>query len=172
METKKKNYTLLIVFIVILLCVLGLLYLEHNKESKEKPVENKKYLLLQDYSRFFTIDSCIYKYFQYLSSKNTSNLLKVLDDEYKKTNNINNDNIYDYLPDLDGEYTFSSKKIYYEKINDNYFTYYVYGYAQEELLDSIGNKDYYYFKVNYDQKNTIFSISPIDSNLFEEVSNG
>ena len=44
-------------------------------------------------------------------------------------------NIYNYLPNLNGNYSFVSKKIYYEKKDDNYFKYYVYGYIEQDLID-------------------------------------
>lgn len=167
---KKKDYTLLIIICLILFSIVGLLYF--NKSEDEEQVEKTKYVILNDYSRFFTVNSCVYKYIQYLSNKNYDNLFKVLSKEYINDNNLNESNIYNYLPNLNGNYSFVSKKIYYEKKDDNYFKYYVYGYIEQDLIDSIGSKEYYYFLVNYDQKGNVFSITPIDKVAFDEVENG
>lgn len=169
---KKKDYTFLIIICVILFSILGLLYLENESDNVKEDEIKVKYYLLNDYSRFFTVNSCIYKYFSYLSSKDIDSLLKILDYKYIEDNKIDKNNIFDYLPNIDSYYSFVSKKMYYQKINDNYFSYYVYGYAEEDINSGIGNKSYYYFKVDLDQENSTFSITPIDSNLFEEVSNG
>ena len=167
---KKKDYTLLIIICLILFSLVGLLYF--NKSEDEEQVEKTKYVILNDYSRFFTVNSCVYKYIQYLSNKNYDNLFKVLSKEYINDNNINESNIYNYLPNLNGNYSFVSKKIYYEKKDDNYFKYYVYGYIEQDLIDSIGNKEYYYFLVDYDQMDNVFSITPINKIVFDEVENG
>ena len=168
---KKDNHIILIIIVVILISILGIISFS-DKDEEDVSNKNVNYNIVVDYSRFFTVNSCIYKYFSYLSSKNYDNLFKVLDSEYIEKNSLNEDNILDFLPDLDGNYTFVSKKMYYQKVNDDYYIYYVYGYAEEDTNDKIGDKSYYYFKVNFDQKNSIFSITPINSNIFEEVSNG
>lgn len=167
---KKKDYTLLIIICLILFSIVGLLYF--SKSEDEEQIEKNKYVILNDYSRFFTVNSCVYKYIQYLSNKNYDNLFKVLSKEYINDNNINESNIYNYLPNLNGNYSFVSKKIYYEKKDDNYFKYYVYGYIEQDLIDSIGNKEYYYFLVDYDQMDNVFSITPINKIVFDEVENG
>ena len=167
---KKKDYTLLIIICLILFSIVGLLYF--SKSEDEEQIEKNKYVILNDYSRFFTVNSCVYKYIQYLSNKNYDNLFKVLSKEYINDNNLNESNIYNYLPNLNGNYSFVSKKIYYEKKDDNYFKYYVYGYIEQDLIDSIGNKEYYYFLVDYDQMDNVFSITPINKIVFDEVENG
>lgn len=167
---KKKDYTLLILICIILLCVLSLFYLYNDKDNNSKEDKRDNYVLLKDYSRFFTINSCIYKYFSYLSNKDTDSLLKVLDSNYLLENNINSDNIYTKTLDLNSYYSFISKKIYYKKLDNYYIEYFVYGYTEEENnYESV--KDYYYFKVVFDENNSTFNIAPINSELFKEVSN-
>ena len=62
--------------------------------------------------------------------------------------------------------------MYYEKINNSYYIYYVYGYIEEEVIDGIGKKEDYYCQINFDENNGTFSIIPIDSTFFSEVQNG
>ena len=170
---KQNNNIKLIIICVVLVIVLGLLYL-YKGDKKDKTVDEKEisYNLLEDYSRFFTVNSCIYKYFSYLSSKDTDSLLKVLDKKFIDSNNINEDNIFEKTLDLNAYYSFTSKKIYYKVLTEGYIEYYVFGYAEEENLNSDRIKDDYYFIVVFDEKNSTFSITPIDSELFEEVRNG
>ena len=170
-DINKKNVILGIIC-VILFVVVGYLFIFDNSE-KEEVIEKKEssYVLLKDYSRFFTVNSCIYKYINYLSSKNYDNLFKVLDKDYVTNNSITETNIYNYLPELDGDYSYVSKKMYYKKLNDNIYSYYVYGYLYKDLIDSRGEKVYYSYQVNIDQKNGVFSILPYNGNLFKGVSN-
>lgn len=165
---KKDNSTILMIISLILLVIFGLMhFLDHNEEN----VNNKEveYKLLNDYSRFFTIDSCVYKYITYVSNSKTEDILKVLDSNYVRDNNINSTNLYNYEGTLEGSYTFKTKKIYYEILNNNYIRYYVYGYLIQDSLDSIGKKEDYYVIVNLDSKNQLFSITPYDGTIFKEV---
>lgn len=172
MKSKKNNYFILIIICIILLCILGIIYFsEEQEEILETPTKNN-YILLNDYSRFFTIESCVDKYINLLSSDKSDSLLEVLDSDYIKSNNITTDNIYNYVNKLDGIYSFKSKKIYYEEISKNFTKYYVYGYLIKEEMDSKGIKSDYYLIINLDLKNNLFSVLPYDGAMFKEVSNG
>lgn len=165
---KKKDYTLLIIICVLLLSIAVLLFLNSNKDENNILSEEPKYRLVDDYSRFFTINSCVYKYITYLSSNKTSDLVKILDQDYVLKNNIDNTNVYDYVNKLNGNYSFKSKKIYYQVGNDKIIKYFVYGYLIEETIDELGNKQDYYLIVNLDVENQLFSIAPYDGKLFKE----
>ena len=167
---EKKDYSTLIFVCIMLLCILALLFLYKGNNTTKEDEKKSNYVLLNDYSRFFTINSCIYKYFSYLSNKNTDNLLSILDKEYITLNSINSDNIYEKTLDLNSYYSFISKKIYYRKISESLFEYYVYGYTEEEN-NFESDKAYYYFIVKLDENNSTFSITPINSELFKEASN-
>ena len=165
----KKNNLFLLIVVIILSIILVLLFNINTNNSKSNNDKNHdNYILLKDYSRFFTINSCIYKYISYLSGNNSEDLLSVLDKDYVEKNNIDVNNVYEHLDKLNGNYTFKSKKIYYKKINDNYITYYVYGYLIEDILNKEGEKQEKYYIVNLDIKNQLFSISPYDGSIFKE----
>lgn len=168
---KKDNYFLLIIICIILFCVLGLLYLD--KQNSNNVEENKtKYKLLNDYSRFFTVNNCVSKYVSLIGKKETKYVLDILDEEYVKNNKITSDNLYNYVGDYNGIYSFSSLKIYYKDKNDNYITYYVYGnLIQDSIDDENVSKEKKYYIVNFDLNNNLFSIIPYDENSFKEIEN-
>lgn len=166
---KKDNYILLIIICVILVCILILLFL--NSNSKEETILNEepKYKSVSDYSDFYTVSSCAYKYITYLSSNKVYDLINILDEEFVSNNNINTNNIYNYVNKLGGNNTFKAKKMYYQVYNKNIDRYYVYGYLIEETIDGISNKQDYYLIVNLDSKNKLFSVLPYDGKLFKEA---
>lgn len=166
---KKKDYTLLIIICVILLCIVVLLFLNNDSNNNNILSEGPKYKLVDDYSRFFTVDSCVYKYVTYLNGNKTDELIKILDEEYIKNNNIDSNNVYNYVNKLSGNYSFKSKKIYYQVGNEKVVKYFVYGYLIEETIDGIGEKQDYYVIVNLDLENQLFSIAPYDGEMFKEV---
>ena len=168
---KKDNYILLIIIICILVSVLGLLYL-NKMDSNNNDKEESKYYLLNDYSRFFTINSCVNKYITSLQNNKYDNVLKLLDKEYIESNNISSDNVSNYVDNLNGNYNYITKKIYYTELNKNVINYYVKGYLVSDELDNISNDkiDKYYI-VKFDLTNNLFSITPIESSKYKEASN-
>lgn len=168
---KKDNYILLIIIICILVSVLGLLYL-NKTESNNDDKEETKYYLLNDYSRFFTINSCINKYVTSLQNNKYDNVLKLLDKNYVEENNISSDNVSNYVDNLDGNYNYITKNVFYTELSEKVINYYVKGYLVSDELDNISNdKIYKYYIVKFDLTNNLFSITPIDGNKYMEVSN-
>lgn len=165
---EKKDYTLLIIICVILLCIVVLLFLNNGSNDDSILNEEPKYKLVSDYSRFFTIDSCVYKYITYLNGNKTDDLINILDEEYVNNNGINSNNVYNYVNKLSGNYSFKSKKIYYQVGNDKVIKYFVYGYLIEETIDGMGEKHDYYVIVNLDVENQLFSVTPYDGEMFKE----
>ena len=173
MKLKKGDYILIGICVVIVFITL-LMTGAIGKKFEDKELENKKVIsILKDYSRFFTLESCMYKYVAYLQSKDTDNLLLLLNDEYIKKNSVTKDNVLDFLGYLDGMNTFKAKKIYYENKNNNVIKYYVYGQVIEEVIDNytLTGIDKYYI-VYMDTKNMTYNIEPYEESLFNEVVYG
>ena len=171
MKDIKNNYPLLIIICIVLLSIFGILYFDDKEEEEVIQKENNN-ILLNDYSRFYTIESIVYKYINLIVSNNVDDLLNVLDSNFVNNNNITKDNIYNYVNKLDGIYSFKAKKIYYEEIDKNYIKYYVYGNLIQEQINGFTDKKDYYLIVNLDIKNNLFSITPYDGIIFREVNNG
>lgn len=167
----KNNYTLLIIVCVILLSILGILYFD-SEESESISNNENKYLLLDDYSRFYTVESIVYKYINLITSNNVSDLINVLDEDYVSNNNITSESVFNYIDKLEGLCSFKAKKIYYENNGKYIIKYYVYGTLNKEGMDEIIDKSDYYLVVKLDTKNNLFSITPYDGKIFKEVNNG
>lgn len=163
----KNNYRMLIIILVLLLIVLGILFFNNEETIVEKKEPEIK--LLDNYSRFFTINSCVYKYITFISSHKTDDLINVLDDNYSEKHNITKDNVYKYTGELYGNYSFKSKKIYYQEESNKFIKYYVYGYLMKENIDGISNKQDYYLIVYLDLDKQIFSVAPYNGDVFKEV---
>lgn len=168
---KYKDY-IIIIIILSLIFISILVLTSFNKEDNSIDTKKVTYKLENDYNNFFTVNGCITKYVEYLSKKDTTKLLQVLDKEYVKNNNINIDNIYSILPNLEeGMYSFTSKMMYKDD-GDTIVNYYVYGYLNKEIMDSVLNKEDNYYMVKLDKNNMVYSIKPITISEFNEVKNG
>ena len=172
---EKINKTKIILFIIFIILVSFSLFIFNNQnkvEIEDNKNNKKEVLLLNDYNRFFTVNSCVYKYINYLQTKDINSILKVLNKDYLILNNIDSNNIFNYVEDLNGIYSFKSKEIYYEKINDNNYIYYVYGELIKESINGYVEINERYYTLNFDIKNQLFDITPFDNIGYKEVING
>lgn len=166
MKDKSKLVAIILVIITIIV-VVGSFIL--NKS--EKKVDNKDISIVTNYSNFYTVNSCLYRVITYLSSKDKDSLMLVIDDNYKKENKVNLDNILSLFPDVSGDSTFVSQKMYYQQITNNITKYYVYGYIEENQFSdyyngSNKNNKEVYFIVYMDSTSKTFSIEPYSGDIF------
>lgn len=164
---KYKDYIIIIVILLLILVSISVLF---NIDKKADNTVKKIYTLEQDYSNFFTVNSCINKYVQFLVSKDTSSLLKVIDKKYIADNNLDESNVVNVLGDLDGIYNFVSKEMY-KQSNGEIKEYYVKGVLQEEGMESILSTTEQYYKLYLYEKNMTYSITPISASKYMEVLN-
>lgn len=163
-DREKKIFALVLVVAVFILGIYKL-FVEKN-DNKEK-IDTTTISILNDSNRFFTVSSCVSKYINYLSVKDTDNLLILLSKEYKEKEEINDDNLYEKIGTINGTNSFTGKKIYEQRLSKTIYKYYVYGFTQEELMDSMSSKKDYYLIVILDEENMTFSIEPYDGEMFK-----
>ena len=82
MKLKKFDYVMLAIIVVGVVLTLLLINNGNIKEENGNSSEKNNIYLLSDYSRFFTIESSLYKFVGYLQSKDTSSLIKVVDGDF------------------------------------------------------------------------------------------
>ena len=164
---EKKEVNLWLISIVVIL-VLFSIYLINLQDDKKNNIskDEEKYHIVSNYNKFYTVNSCVYRYLTYLQANNTNSLLKVLDEDFISNNGINENNLYNFLTKYEGNLNFNSKKMYEEKINTNITKYYVYGYVEKDVMDSFPEKVEAYFIVNLDEKNSVFTIQPYNGEIF------
>ena len=165
-EFTKNNIILIIALLFVMF--LGLFVVEsHNQKSSIKENSNKK-MLVNDYSRFFSISNAADKYISYLGKQDKENLILLLNDQYIKEHKINNDNVLNILELLDKEYSFEAKKIYLSHINSNVTKYYIYGQLIENAMTGYKKPKDYYLIINLDEKNLLYDVTPYDGRIFKE----
>lgn len=138
-------------------------------DSDDKNSDLSGYKIVENYSDFYTVNSCANKYVSFLAAKQKDSLISVLSSSYKKEHNINLDNVLDNLPMLDTNSTFVSKKMYYKQYEDNNYKFYVYGFIEKNDMNE--NYDEFYREEMYlivyiDKNQTIFSVEPYDGDSF------
>lgn len=167
LKDKDNQKKVLAIFLVIAVLILGIYKLFFEKTLDEEKIDTTTISVLDDNNRFFTVTSCVSKYINYLSIQDTENLLILLSDEYKQKNSITADNLYENIERINGTNVFMGKKIFEQRMSKTIYKYYVYGFIQEELMDSVSAKNEYYLIVILDEKNMTFSIEPYDGKMFK-----
>lgn len=170
---KKINYNKNYIYIgvICLLCIVLIILLNSNDNSKEDIIKNDNYLVINNASNFFTIENCVNKYINAIKSKDTDSVMLLLNNEYRIHENITVENVYDFVPNINNKTTFQAKKIYNKKNSNQY---YIYGYFMEETIDSLKITDNFYTIVTINKNNNTFDVTPYDGSIFIEdgVANG
>lgn len=165
-EKKFKNLWLISIVVILFLFSLYLLYIREDESVGESPKE-ENYTIVTNYNKFYTVNSCVYRYLSYLQGNDASSLLKVLDDDFVSKNSLNESNVYNYLTAYDGNVNFNSRKMYEEKISNDITMYYVYGYVERDIMDSFPEQIDAYYIVKLDEKNQVFTIQPYNGDIFK-----
>ena len=111
-DDKKKILAIFLAIVAVTTIIISTFF----KKSAE---ETADILIVKNPSEFFTVNSCLYRTITYAYNKDEDSLLKVLDRKYKKDNNINKENVLKIFPNISGEVTFVSKKMYYQEFSNN-----------------------------------------------------
>lgn len=156
---KKKNITIVLTVITIIIYV-GIFFIL-DEEEKEKSKLSAE--IVTNYSEFYTVNACASKYINFLITKDKDALLNVLSDEYKNKNRITSLNVVDALPIIAPESGFAANRMYYEKLKDGINKYYISGYLEAGGEESDErNRTVSYLIVYLDKENNLFSIEPYD----------
>ena len=130
----------------------------YGQENPNILTSEKKPSLTNISNLYFTVDSCIKKYFLYLDLKKSEYLLPVLNEEYISNNNITKDNIFEKIEKYSN---YDSYRTYeeYNLSGVSYSSYYVKG--------KIDGK-YVYYELGLDISNDTFDIMPISSDEYSK----
>lgn len=170
----KKIIYIIIVIIIILIILLSILFIklekmkqtnnEQNneissyKETDKNIIENK-IERVTNRDMFFTVSSCVEKYLNLITQKETEKLYNLLYDEYKQKFNVTEENIYEHIGEHSEYQIFTAKKMYkLEKYSNN--KYFVYGIIRDDVEYSDNIESDYYITVIMNPMNGTFSIMP------------
>ena len=167
-DKAERNKKILAIVIVIAVLFLGIykIFFEKNIIEEEK-IDTKTISVLKENSRFFTVSSCVSKYISFLSDKDTESLLVLISNEYKEKNSINSSNLYNFLGTMDFNSTFTAKKMFQQRLSSSIYKYYVSGYIEKDVMNTVSPKQSYYLIVILDESNMTFAVEPYDGSMFK-----
>lgn len=178
MEEHKKKILILVgaimIVIILLAIILGIVFQEDNKSKPSTDhgnVENKNIISkeieeLKSDELFFALQNTINSYYNMLANKKTDNLLKILDEDFKKEKHITNSNLYSIINSEYETVSFIAKSIYYNP-NSSITYYFVNGYLTN--LTMMEDDYQYYPNINFlivvDEKTNYCCIKPLDNSI-------
>lgn len=133
----KKKVLIILVILLIILCGI-LIYMKFignsNTQTYNKPeneVTKQKIEKVKSDVAYFTVQSCVEKYINYLSEGNNEIIYNLLDNDYIKKYNVTKLNVKNYVEQVYEMSTFKTKQMYVENIDNDNQIYYVKGILQE-----------------------------------------
>lgn len=184
-----KDKKLLFVILVIILAVVAfvLIFLSNKKTPVENSnntvvdtaikddviTKNEKLTPVNNYSAFFTVESCVEKYITYYTENDADAVLTILDKDYISKNKLNNKNVFEKIKYNEEANVFAAEEMYIEEYNDDINIYYVSGTLNSEGFDAESIElERVYFEVKLDYENMTFSLKPVQNGgVFNEKSN-
>lgn len=165
MKKLKKCIIILSISIMAVIVLFILMQLKQEKQLENK-IEDKNIEIPAisktiDDNQFYRVNQCIKTYLEEIELENAEISLSLLDETYIKENQIDSNNIENYVSQYKEKESYRTKEMY-EQTEENYATYWV--------KARIDQKDTF-FQVAIDENNQTFSIMPITQKQYQKAIN-
>lgn len=140
---------------------------ENKPDAPDERVTAKNVTRLNNTNMFFSIEKCMYNYFIYLRAGNSKAIYEIIEEDYKDSNGINEQNVLEELrKDIiyDGKYNIN--EIYVREDNHKPI-YFIYGTLRNDVA-----RTPYYLIMKQDKANIAFSLRPITKDEYEMYTQG
>ena len=155
---RKEDIKVLVVIVIICLICFALVFL-FNIQKNTNDME-----LVHDYNEYFNVIEEVNNYINYISDDSTIGVYNLLYDKYISSNNINYDNLFNYVNKYAGLCSLGVEEIYFVQVDDNYL-YYVNGVVLEDDYDNATIvDDNFSVVVLNDVSNNTYAIYPLKGN--------
>lgn len=165
-----KANVIVIIILLILFSIIGVLIFifSKNEQNSDNSTQYEQLVLVKDPSVFFSVASNVNKLYEYLQLNNTFDAYSLLNETYKKDNNITEVNLINKLNIEDVYVSFSAKEMYVVSEKEKY-KYLVKGYIRKEFMDVapkiLGISCYI---LNYNIEEGTYSIELISEDEYSE----
>lgn len=170
LSEKEKNIFIIIIAISLMLLFLGYNAIEKFIIKRRELKESMKIALVTDHGRYFTAINCVKKYLTVVQEGNKDDILLLINDKYKKENNISELNYKNFIPSLDKSsiYEYDGEEMYQKKISKNITEYYIKGKIKKTIMDEDSVERNYNITIVLYQDHLVFDIIPGIGGLDEE----
>lgn len=172
-ESQKKvltGWAIIGIVILVAVFVVAIFTVKEKNEKTETGITAANSKKVIDRSRYYTVKNAITKYYSFVNMKDYDSVLKILDSNYVKDNNIDANNIKSFLTDTDVSLSYDSKIMCLKNSNKGVYTFVIDGNEISANTGVLVAKKYY--EIVMDGNNSTFSLKPIEENIYNEVCNG
>jgi len=162
LDARGKNIFECILIVLAVIVFLGILLVENIMDAKREQEESMKTILVTDASRYFTVLSCVRSFVNTVSTGSRSDLVLLLDSDYKERNRIDEVNVKTFLPELDASssYDYTGDEMYEKRLSKNVTTYFVKGRIKKVLFDENPVYMNYDMTITLHESDFIFTVEP------------
>lgn len=168
MEKKLKIFIIFLIILIILISAIILLFYKNSEENNndininnidgdsfEVELENSNTMVSSN-DEFYNVRNCIQYYLAYIKDENFDAVLKVIDNNYSKQNNLDINKLEEKYKDYD-KTDFIVKAMNKKELSLDFIMYYVDGYLANDSYSNIENSG---FTVLIDNEKGLFSVIP------------
>ncbi len=171
--SKEDLYKLAIVsFIFFVIVIITLFAINRKRTEPSAPIvepDEKQFTRVTNYNIFYFVNNNINTLINYTIEKKNEGILNILDEDYKREQNITSNNLEMKIPFYNDEDYYKAKLTKSYQINENITVYYTEGDILNEGYDEttlVKENVKYLLYVDYD--NMVCSIEPINEERKEE----
>lgn len=170
-KSEKKVLSIWGIILLIIVLVLFIINIFFPLDSLvSQMVGNKKDTVMtgevKDFSRYLTVTSTIDKFYAYINADNEDAVVKILNEQYIKDNNITASNVNKYIKFDAKQLAFDANIMYLVYGKKGVYEYYVDGNIIYANTGDIIEKAYY--SVILDGNTLLFNIRPITENEYSK----
>lgn len=164
--TQEERKTLIAWAIIgVLIFIIAIIFkVEFIDKNNSNVTLDKKFVVVKDYDRYYTVMGAVTKYYEYMNSKDYDSILKIFSEDYKKEEKIKKDNVKKFISKSDVNLSFKSYIMCKKTIDEGITEYMVEG---DEMEQNTGKKvRTKYYKIILNEKDMTFAIEPISKKLY------
>lgn len=162
MQERDKNILKIIIALLVFVLFMGGSLIGKYIDAKKIQKESQKTVLVTDESRYITVINCAKKFLNYVQNDNKADILLLLEDGYKDSFRITENNIKNFIPVLNKNYLYDYKgeEMYQKRISEKVIEYYVKGKIKASQMDEPPTFTNYDLTVVLYEDKFLFSIKP------------
>lgn len=163
-EVERKTLTVWAIVGVIVLVLAIIVKIEFIDKYHGNVKLDKKFTIVKDYDRYYTVSSVLTKYYEFINSKDYDAVIKILDEDYVKENKLTVKNVDNKLTSSQANISYKPNIMCKKTIAKGVTEYVVDGKEiTQNKGDKIGTK---YYKVTLYEEELTFSIKPITKKVY------
>lgn len=168
MKKDKKFIILLCIIVVIVIILIGIYIaiLLNNKTSNNSfdngKIVSTKFIEVENYNTFFSVNDAINNFYDLMTLNNSNLILDVLDPDFIVENNINDDNIKEFIINNKDDIYFYAKKMYQKGIGNTLY-YFISG-ERHDYENSLIEINHVNLLIAVDVNSNSYFIREIDTN--------